>query len=64
MLVSDIQHEIELHVFSQPVNVPASLITKSKDATPNEYALRSSGYAKSIIEASCELDFYLSVHDP
>ena len=50
MLVNDVQHEIDLHVFSQPVNVPASLIIKSKDATPAEYALRSSGYAKSIIE--------------
>lgn len=53
MLVSDIPNEIELHVFSQPVNVPASLTIKSKEATPAEYALRSSGYAKSIIEVWC-----------
>ena len=50
MLVSDLQQEIELHVFSQPVNVPSSLTSKSREATPAEYALRSSGYAKSIIE--------------
>ena len=52
MLVSDIPKKIELHVFSQPVNLPTPLAVKSKDATPPQYALRSSGYAKSIIEVN------------
>lgn len=50
LLIHDPTSAVELHTFSQPINVPSSLAAKCKEGTPNEYALRSSGYAKSIVE--------------
>lgn len=50
LLIHDPTSAVELHTFSQPINVPTSLAAKCKEATPEGYALRSSGYAKSIVE--------------